>query len=143
MKKKWGDYVIAGAGAALLIAGLILKKSAGEVQGILLVLPYVLLGCGCGVFGHGMGSAISRRALEKSPEMRKQMEIDQNDERNIAIRNRAKGKAFDFMIYVFSALMFCFLFMEVELGAILLFVFAYTMVSGSFVYYLVKYEREM
>ena len=143
MKKKWGDYVIAGAGAALLIAGLILKKSAGEVQGILLVLPYVLLGCGCGVFGHGMGSAISRRVLEKSPEMRKQMEIDQDDERNIAIRNRAKGKAFDSMIYVFSALMFCFLFMEVELGAILLFVFAYTMVGGSFVYYLVKYEREM
>ena len=75
--------------------------------------------------------------------MQKQLEIDQKDERNVAIGNRAKARAFDFMLYIFSALMITFALMEVELAVILLLVFAYLIVVGSFVFYLIKYEKEM
>ncbi len=43
---------------------------------------------------------MSRLALRKSPDAEKQLKIEQKDERNIAIRGRAKGKAFDLMAYV-------------------------------------------
>ena len=86
---------------------------------------------------------MSRLALRKSPDLEKQLEIEEKDERNIAIRCHAKGKAFDLMVYVFSALLISFAIMGVDFAAVLLLVFAYLLVIGSFVYHLVKYEKEM
>ena len=98
---------------------------------------------GCGAFGHGMGGMLSRKALKGSPDLQKQLEIEQKDERNIAISNSAKGKAFDIMLFVYGALMLSFALMQVDLAAILLFVFCYLLVLGCSIYYRVKYEKEM
>lgn len=105
--------------------------------------PYISVGIGCGLFGHGVGGVLGRLALRNSPNIEKQMEIEQKDERNIAIRGRAKGKAFDLMVYVFSALMISFAIMGVDFAAVLLLVFAYLLVIASFVYRLIKFEKEM
>lgn len=142
MKKKAG-YVIVMIGILLLGTGLYFVKAVSNPQGIMLTLPYVCMGIGSGLFGHGMGSILSRRAMQNNPQMQKQMEIEQNDERNIAIANRAKGKAFDMMTFVFGALMIAFALMGADLAAVLLLVFAYLFVHGYAVYCRCRYEKEM
>lgn len=130
-------------GLLLLGIGLYLVKTVDNPQGIMLALPYVCIGVGCGLFGQGMGSILSQKAIQNHPEIQKRMDIEKNDERNIAIANRAKGKAFDIMTFVFGALMLAFALMGVDMVAVLLLVFAYLFVHGYAIYYRCKYNEEM
>lgn len=142
MKQRTRDILKVGLGILLAAAGFLLLGQPGEPQGILAVLPFVCIGVGCGLFGHGAGDLLSLRALKGAPEIQKQLEIEQNDERNVALANQAKGKAFDIMLYLNGALMVSFVLMQVETAVVLLFTAAYLFVPGCFVYYRVKYERE-
>ena len=123
--------------------GLYFVKTIDNPQGIMQALPYVCIGVGCGLFGQGMGGILSQKAMQNHPEIQKQMDIEKNDERNIAIANRAKGKAFDIMTFVFGALMLAFALMGVDMVATLLLVFAYLFVHGYAIYYRCKYNEEM
>ena len=143
MKKKSFDGAVALIGLILLAIGLYITKSVTEPQGIMKSLPFVCIGIGCGAFGSGFGNVISKRAIKNSPELQKQMDINQKDERNVAIANRAKAKAYDIMIFVFSALMISFALMGVDMVAVLLLIFAYLVVIGFSVYYRIKFEKEM
>ena len=143
MKKKSFNYLIAVVGLLLLATGLTLLKVIVNPQGILLVVPYICIGLGCGAFGHGVGDIVNNRVMKNNPQLQKQMEIDKNDERNIAIANQAKAKAYDIMLYVFGALMVAFALMSVDMVAVLLLVAAYLFVVGFFIYYLNKYHKEM
>lgn len=143
MKKKSFNYLIAVVGLLLLATGLTLLKVIVNPQGILLVVPYTCIGLGCGAFGHGVGDIVNNRVVKNNPQLQKQMEIDKNDERNIAIANQAKAKAYDIMLYVFGALMVAFALMSVDMVAVLLLVAAYLFVVGFFIYYLNKYHKEM
>ncbi len=143
MKKKTRMYASALIGIVLLIAGLMLQRSIQQPQGIIRVLPYVCIGLGCGLFGHGMGDVISGRLLKNSPDIVKRMEIEKNDERNIAIAAQSKAKAFDMMTFVYGALMLCFALMQVDLAAVLLLVAAYLFVEGYAVYFRFKIEKEI
>ena len=136
-------FIYAEDGILLAAIGFVLLRRYADSQGVMAVLPFVCIGVGCGAFGHGMGGMLSRKALKGSPDLQKQLEIEQKDERNIAISNSAKGKAFDIMLFVYGALMLSFALMQVDLAAILLFVFCYLLVLGCSIYYRVKYEKEM
>lgn len=140
--KKFGRLT-AGLGAAFLMAGFLLLKLHSSPQGIMQALPYVLLGLGCGAFGYGLGDMVKHKVTESDPQLQRQLEIDTKDERNIAISNRAKAKAYDRMLYVFSALMIAFALMDVALAVVLLLLFAYLFVVGCFIFYLNKYQKEM
>lgn len=70
-------------------------------------------------------------------------EIEEKDERYIAIGNQAKAKGFDMMTFDFGALMICFALMEIELAATLLFVFTYLFVEGYAIYYRFKLDKMM
>lgn len=142
MKKSVTAYVLVVAGLILLAGSLYLIRTTPDPQGLLRTLPYVCIGLGSGMFGGGMGELIGRRALKNSPAA-KQMEINKNDERNVAISTRAKAKAYDMMVFVFGALMLAFALMETELTVVLLLVFAYLFTIGYGVYYRFKYDREM
>lgn len=130
-------------GCLLAAGGFLLLHGYGDAQGMLAVLPFLCIGLGCGLFGHGAGGLLSQRALKGSPEIQKQLEIEQKDERNVALANRAKGRAFDIMLYCYGALMVCFVLMQVETAVVLLLTAAYLFILGCFVYYRVRYEREM
>jgi hypothetical protein len=106
-------------------------------------LPYVCIGLGCGIFGHGMGEIISRRAVKNHPDIKKQIQIDKQDERNVTIGNRAKAKAYDMMIFIFGALMLAFALMGIDTAAVLLLVIAYLFVVGYGIYYRCKFDKEM
>ncbi len=143
MKSKIVKYTTIFLGLLLLVTGLYLIKTTGTSQGIMVALPYVCIGIGSGLFGHGMGNVISERAIRNDPDLQKRMNIEKNDERNIMIANKAKGKAFDMMTYIFGALMVSFALMDVDMTALLLLVFAYLFVHGFSIYYRIKFDKEM
>ncbi len=143
MKQNTLAYVLTGVGLVLLGVGLYMIKAGDDPQGFMRTLPYVCVGVGCGVFGHGTGDLISRRAMKNSPDLVKQIEIEKNDERNVAIVGRAKAKAYDIMIPVFGALMLAFALMGTDMTVVLLLVFSYLFVVGCGVYYRCKYEKQM
>lgn len=143
MKKNMLDYVMVALGLLLFGAGLFLVKYLSNPQGFMLVLPYVFIGIGSGAFGHGIGNVVTSRTLKNHPALLKQMEIDQKDERNIVIANRAKAKAYDLMIFVFGALMIAFALMGVDMIAILLLVFSYLLIVGYSIYYRFQYDKLM
>ncbi|MDD7176632.1 MAG: DUF6442 family protein [bacterium] len=143
MKSKLAKYTTIILGLLLLTIGLYLIKTVGDPQGIMASLPYVCIGIGSGLFGHGMGNLISERAIRSDPDLQKKLDIEKNDERNIAISNKAKGKAFDMMTYVYGALMVSFALMGVDMSALLLLVFAYLFVHGFGIYYRIKFDKEM
>ena len=142
MSRATKQYILAIAGILCFITGLVSLKAIAEPQGVLQVLPYLCIGIGCGVFGHGAGEIAANRAYVKNPQLRKQMEIEKQDERNIAIANQAKAKAYDSMLYVLGAVMIAFALMNVQTTTILLLVGAYLLVVGVNVFYLNKYQKE-
>ena len=106
-------------------------------------LPYVLIGLGCGAFGHGVGALANAAVFRKHPDIAREKAIEEKDERNVAILNRAKAKALDMMFYVFGALMVSLALMGADIGVVLLLVAAYLFVAGCMVYYMCKYQKEM
>ena len=142
MSRATKQYILAIAGILCFITGFVSLKAIAEPQGVLQVLPYLCIGIGCGVFGHGAGEIAANRAYAKNPQLRKQMEIEKQDERNIAIANQAKAKAYDSMLYVLGAVMIAFALMNVQTTTILLLVGAYLLVVGVNVFYLNKYQKE-
>lgn len=141
MKSRTTKYTTVILGLVLVAIGLYPIKTIGDPQGMMRALPYVCIGCG--LFGHGTGNVISERAIYGDPELKKKLDIEKNDERNLAIVNNAKGKAFDMMTFVFGALMVSFALMGVDMIAVLLLVFAYLFVHGFEIYYRLKFDREM
>lgn len=127
-------------GVILLAVGLyMLKANPGSKS----IAPYLSLGFGCGIFGHGVGETVSRYTRKSNPDFDHQLEIEEKDERNIALRNKAQAKAYNIMIPVFGALFVAFGFMGVDIRVLLLLIAAYLFVCGSSIYYRVKYEKEM
>ena len=143
MKKTMFQYFLTLFGMLLAGMGLYLAKTITTPMGIMKALPYVCIGLGCGIFGHGMGDIIRRRAIKDHPDIERQLKIDLEDERNIAIGNCAKAKAYDMMVFVFGALMLAFALMGVDMAALLLLVFAYLFVVGYGVYYRCRLDKKM
>ncbi len=104
---------------------------------------YLLLGVGCGLFGHFMGELIARRSVRSDPDAARALEIEQKDERNIAISNAAKAKAFDVMLAAFSPLILILALLEVDLLPLLLTIGVYLFVVFDSIYWLNRYHKEM
>ena len=130
-------------GVGLLASGVYFIKTIEDPQGMMQVLPYICVGLGCVIFGHGMGEIIYRSAMKNDPAAAKQLEIDKNDERNLAIANLAKAKAYDMMVFLFLALIIAIALMGIDLTVLLLFVFAYVFIIVYNSYYRYKYYKEM
>lgn len=138
MKKKGLYAALTAIGAALLILGGVLIKTSG-----LSTLPYLLIGCGAGCLGHGTGELINMRMRKKSPDWAKAQEIEENDERNLALRDKAQAGAYRLSLPVYGALFMALALMDAEIKVLLLLIAAYLFICGSSVYYRIKYEKEM
>lgn len=138
MRRKIIDWTMLGVGIVLLIAGALCVKTMNAQA-----FPYVCIGLGCGLFAHGVGGRIESRAVCSDPALARRMEIEKNDERNTAISNGSKAKAFDLALYVFSALMLAFCLMNVETAVILLLTAAYLVVTGYWIYCRIQMDKKM
>lgn len=143
MSKKSAGWLTTIIGIIILVGGNLIVKKLNLPEGVLDALPYICIGIGCGLFGHGMGNLITEKTYKDNPDARVQMEIELNDERNIMITNKAKAKAYDLMIFVFGAMLIGLALMNIDMAVILLLVFAYLFVIGYAIYYRCKYEKQM
>ncbi|WP_455539936.1 hypothetical protein [Terrisporobacter sp.] len=134
-------FLMSLLGFTFLLGGLLLLKFNFTLK--LSPFPYILVGIGCGIFGNYVGNLIKILSLKISPEELKQLEIETNDERNIAINNKAKSKAYDSMIYILGAVLLIFSIMKVNVSAIIILVVAYLLIVGISIYYCAKYRKEM
>lgn len=128
--------LVAAAGAALLAVD-------KEADGWLRALPGVMTGVGCGIFGSNTGRLLTQLAARKNPQLARQQAILEKDERNISISNQAKAKAYDLMIWVFSALMLGLALSGVTWPAVCFVAASYLFVVGAHVYYLHTLHRTM
>ena len=130
-------------GFVLIGAGIYMIRTVPDPQGIMRALPFLLVGVGCGSFGHGLGDLLAKKAVQSDPAMARQLEIAQTDERNVMIGSMAKAKGYDMMTYVFGALMVAFALMGAPWTVIIPMVIAYLFVHGYAIYFRVKLEKEM
>lgn len=143
MNKLTWSYIHTIIGVGLLALGVFFIKTIEDPEGMMRALPYICVGLGCSIFGHGIGEMLLRHAMKHAPAAAKQLEIDKNDERNVAIANRAKAKAYDMMVFVFGALIIAISLMDIDLMVLLLLVFVYMLILGYNSYYRFKYFKEM
>ncbi len=142
MKQNKGALWLA-IGLALAGLGLFWVRTLQAPQGIMRALPYICIGLGCGLFGQGVGSLYNRHVMRRYPDFARRQQVEVNDERNVALSNRAKAKGYDCITVVFGALMVAFALMGTSFTLIVPFVIAYLFVVGSAVYYRIRFEKEM
>lgn len=133
--------ILLAIGLALLIVGAVLM-TMGHFEEVK-VLPGVMIGVGAGLFGHSLGALIQERTLQRHPEEARRFRIEQTDERNVAIGNEAKSRAFDVMGYVYAALMLTLVLIGADFTVILLLVAAYLIPYGVMIYELSRLHKEM
>lgn len=143
MKQRGKQIWMTALGLGLAVAGLVLAKTGFAAGGALETLPFILLGVGCGAFGNGLSALVTHAAAEKDPELARRMEVEAKDERNTALAEKAKARAYDAMVYTFGAVLLAFALMQVELVAILMLVCAYLFVAGYGVYCRIRLEKVM
>lgn len=137
------NIVLAALGLVIFGTGILLALSLQEAAGIMRTLPYICIGIGTGLFGGNLGTALKKYIMKKNPETAKRVEIETNDERNIAISNKAKAKAYDLMQVVFGALIIAFALMQVDLYVILVLIAAYLFANFSMIFYVNRFSKEM
>jgi flagellar biogenesis protein FliO len=130
-------------GFVVMVAGILLAVLWPDNQGIMLTLPYVCIGIGAGIFGGCLGTSIRIHLLKKNPQASRQNEIEARDERNIAINNKAKAKAFDLMKFLFCGLILAFALLQASLWVVLSMVAAYLLLIFSMLYFINKFQKEM
>lgn len=143
MKSRKFDYVSTGVGILIFITGLLLLKLVSEPEGMMRALPYLCIGIGCGMLGRGISLIVSGNIMDKNPEIKKQKQIEEQDERNVMLSAMAAAKAYRMATYVFDVLLLSYALMGVELLPILMLVAGYLFVIGYGIWCRVKIEKTM
>lgn len=141
--QKAKNIIIAAAGGVILTAGVYFMTAVDHPLASVTALPYVCIGVGCGAMAYGTSNLVTDRLRKRNPCMQKQEEINRKDERNTALSHRAKAKAYDLTIFLFSVLIIAFVLLGVDMVPILVFVSAYLFVLGYAFYCRCRYEKEM
>ena len=87
MNKKNLDGILLLAGALLLLLGLLLGDRVSDAMG------GMLFGAGSGLMAMGLSRLLTARYDARHPQQARRSEIEQRDERNVAIRRRAQAVA--------------------------------------------------
>lgn len=137
------DSFFALLGLALVILGIFGHKHGASAKKAVDTMYYLLIGIGCGVFGHFTGYIISYFSMKDNEDLRRQIEIEKNDERNRSIAEKSKSKAYDLMIYLFAAMLIVFSLMGVDKLQIVIIVAVYLSIQLYGLYWRQTFEKEM
>ncbi|WP_027088077.1 hypothetical protein [Cohnella panacarvi] len=67
MNKAGSYFLLIIVGAGLLGCGVYFIRTIEDPQGAWRALPFICVGLGCAIFGHGMGETIVRLAMMNNP----------------------------------------------------------------------------
>ena len=84
-----------------------------------------------------------QKELLKNPKKARQEYIEEHDERNQALSDKAKAKTYNLFQYIFAAVLIGFSIMGVELYIIIVLVVLYLFLTGANIYYINKLQKEM
>ncbi|MCL2492496.1 MAG: hypothetical protein FWF33_00430 [Clostridiales bacterium] len=107
MKSKFRS-VILYVGIAVFAVGLLLTFIFSDASGTMSSVAAVLCGIGAGWIGAGVAFMIRGRRLKDDPERAKRLEIEEKDERNIHIREKAGYIMWFISLIMIAALMLTF-----------------------------------
>lgn len=138
MKKN--NYLMLALGIGMFVAGLLLIKNE-QLESLL--IPYLLIGFGAGLFGNGFSDLIVTQVMKKNPELAKEDRINREDERNQMISARSKEKAFDMATYLLGALMLAYALMKENLAIVLSLVAVYLFIQFYALYWRFRLEKEL
>ena len=136
-------YILLIIGLMLVIVSAISFYFFSSERFAYTVVSYAIFGGGFGLLGDGIGRLNAARLEKKDPERMKIINIEKNDERNIAIDEKARAKAYTLSIYLFSAALVILAIMRVELKALLIVLCADLIVMIYSLYIRLKLYKEM
>ncbi|MDF2543134.1 MAG: hypothetical protein K0S47_2852 [Herbinix sp.] len=102
-----------------------------------------LLGIGISFIGLSTTNLIKKYTEYKNPSLKKQVQIDYNDERNTIIRNRAKAKAGDITQWLIMGIAYITILISAPLWVTLVVVIVYLIYNITGLYLIDKYQKEM
>lgn len=137
------DWFHTFLGIGLIVVRFLFHKNIVSTDKMITTIPYILIGVGCGIFGHFMGNLIKYFSTKNHEELERQIQIEKNDERNILIAEKSKAKAYDLMIYLFTSLLIIFSLMGVDKLAIIMIVAIYLSIQIYALYWRSKFESKM
>ena len=115
MKKQPKSYIFY-MGIIIFVVGLLLKNLIPASDGALHTLPFVLTGFGSGIVGVGVVSILRKRTIENDPQKAKQYEINENDERNIQIREKAGYATWYTTLFMLAAISMTFVVLDYKVA---------------------------
>ena len=137
------EWFLTFVGIGLVVVGFLLHKYSLSTDKMIVTIPYIFIGVGCGIFGHFMDNLIKYFSTKNHKELERQIQIDKNDERNILIAEKSKAKAYDLMIYLFASMLIIFSLMGVDKLAIIMIVSIYLSIQIYALYWRSKFESKM
>lgn len=103
----------------------------------------VLIGTGSGFVGLSISFIIGKHIQRKNPELEKQTRIENNDERNIFIRYRAKAKAGDITQWFIMGICYITILISAPVWVSLSVVGVFLIYNILSMYLMIKYQKEM
>ena len=137
------EWFLTFVGIGLVVVGFLLHKYSLSTDKMIVTIPYIFIGVGCGIFGHFMDNLIKFFSTKNHKELERRIQIDKNDERNILIAEKSKAKAYDLMIYLFTSILIIFSLMGVDKLAIIMIVVMYLSIQIYALYWRSKFESKM
>ena len=137
------EWFLTFVGIGLVVVGFLLHKYSLSTDKMIVTIPYIFIGVGCGIFGHSMDNLIKYFSTKNHKELERRIQIDKNDERNILIAEKSKAKAYDLMIYLFVSILIILSLMGVDKLAIIMIVAIYLSIQIYALYWRSKFENKM
>ena len=136
-QKKRLFQALLGIGVVLLVLSLLLEGRAPDALG------GMLCGVGSGLSAMAGSTLLNLRHEAKHPEMARQHDIEQRDERNVAIRNRAKAVSGEALQWAVLATAWLSIGLDAPLWVTLAATAVFVAKSVLELYLMIRYEREM
>lgn len=120
MKKQSKFYGLLFIGFLLLVAGLLLKFFTPTDEGMVFGLTFIMVGLGAGLVGAVGAKVFMERILHRDPVLAKQYEINEKDERNIRLREKAGYASWYSTLLMLSLVALIFLLLDYMVATFIL-----------------------
>ena len=137
------NILLSFLGVVLVALGLYIYQKTLGMDKTVVVIPYIFIAIGCGILGHFTGNLIQYYSTKNNEELKRQIEIEKNDERNVLIAEKSKAKAYDLMIYLFAAMLIIFSLMGADKLQLVVLVAIYLSLQIYALYWKSKFESRM
>lgn len=137
------NILLSFLGVVLVALGLYIYQKTVGMDKTVVVISYIFIAIGCGILGHFTGNLIQYYSTKGNEELKRQIEIEKNDERNVLIAEKSKAKAYDLMIYLFAAMLIIFSLMGADKLQLVVLVAIYLSLQIYALYWKSKFESRM